>query len=73
MGPYAGRIMRALTFRGMVLGDDLSLRNHEMNGPPTYEHWSSCWSVFQAAMIMLDACAPPRLVAYARHIQTYAI
>ena len=71
-GPYAGRIMRALTFRGMILGDDLSLRNHGMKGPPTFEHWSACWAVFQAAMIILDACDPPHLVAYARHIQNFS-
>ena len=71
-GPYAGRIMRALTFRGMILGGDLSLRNHEMKGPPTFERWSACWAVFQAAMIMLDACDPPHLVAYARHIQNFS-
>ena len=71
-GPFAGRIMRALTFRCMVIGGDMSMRTQELKGPPTYEHWQASWNVCQAAMIMLGACVPPHLVAYARLIQNHS-
>ena len=58
-GPYGGRITRALTFHGIVMGDNMKLRRQECKGPPTYEHWVACWAVFQAGMIMLDAFDPP--------------
>jgi hypothetical protein len=57
---------------GLIMSANGELIHHEFKGPPTIEHWSACWEVFMAGMIMLNACSPPYLLAYGALIAHYA-
>jgi hypothetical protein len=57
---------------GLIMAANGELVLHEFKGPPDYEHWKACWDVFQSAMIMLKACNPAYLIAYADFIGRYA-
>jgi hypothetical protein len=71
-GPHGVRIQKAMKLTGLVLTANGDLIQHECKGPPDFGHWSSCFRVFMSAMIMLGACSPPHLIAYADLIAHYA-
>ncbi len=66
------RILKKMKITGLIMVGQGEFAPHEYRGPPDYEHWLACWEVFQTAMIMLNACSPPYLLAYAAHIGHYA-
>ena len=57
---------------GLIVGPDGIMIMQEQKGPPDYPHWYACWIVFQMGMIMVDACIPPWLIAYAKMICEFA-
>jgi hypothetical protein len=61
-----------MKLNGLILSPGGELIQHEFKGPPDFEHWSACWEVYATAMIMLGACSPPHLLAYAAMIGHYA-
>jgi hypothetical protein len=71
-GPHGIRIQKAMKVSGLIMSPGGELVQHEYKGPPDFEHWQACWEVYQTAMIMLDACAPPYLIAYSALIGHYA-
>jgi hypothetical protein len=71
-GPHGMRILKQMKVSGLVMSANGELMHHEFKGPPSVEHWLACWEVFMAGMIMLNACAPPFLLAYGALIAGYA-
>jgi hypothetical protein len=57
---------------GLIMAPGGSFSHTEFKGPPDYDHWLACFKIFMSAMIMLGACAPPYLLAYAALIGHYA-
>jgi hypothetical protein len=70
-GPHGLRILKKMKVAGLIMVGQGEFAPHEYRGPPDYEHWLACWEVYQTAMIMLDACSPPYLLAYAALIGHY--
>jgi hypothetical protein len=70
-GPHGMRILKKMKVAGLIMVGQGEFAPHEYRGPPDYEHWLACWEVYQTAMIMLDACSPPYLLAYAALIGHY--
>jgi hypothetical protein len=71
-GPHGIRILKQMKVSGLIMSAGGEFMHHEFKGPPSIDHWLACWEVFMAAMIMLDACAPPFLLAYGALIAQYA-
>jgi hypothetical protein len=71
-GPHGMRILKQMKVSGLIMSAGGEFIHHEFKGPPSIEHWLACWEVFMAGMIMLDACAPPFLLAYGALIAHYA-
>ena len=72
-GIFHIRTAKSFLFRGLVVGPGGILIEQELKGPPSFEHWSPCWKVFQCGMISADACMPPFLIAYYTMIKCFAI
>ena len=62
-GPYGNRLSKIRKFEAQVFVDG-ELKTRILRGPSNFESWSACWSVFRAAMIMLDKASPQVLDDY---------
>ena len=71
-GPHQIRILKAMKLSGLIMSSSGELIPHEFKGPPDFDHWRACWDVYQSSMIMLKACNPACLIAYADFIGRYA-
>lgn len=73
-GPYGQRLLRKQTFTAWFLNPvsgDWSRR--EQPGPATFNEWYKNWKVYRTAMLLLEACDPERLDAYAELIRSYVL
>jgi hypothetical protein len=73
---YHFRTLKAFKCAGMIPGPPdangaQTFMQQEFKGPPEYSFWWKAWRVFQAAMIMAEACMPTFLKRYAKMIRTY--
>jgi hypothetical protein len=71
-GPHQVRAQKAMKLTGLSFNSSGELVPQELRGPPDFGHWSACFRVFLSAMVMLDACLPPYLVAYVEFIAKFA-
>ena len=72
-GSFHTRTAKSFRCRGHILGPGGSLIEQELKGPPSFDHWSPSWDVFQCGMISADACIPPWLIAYRAMVRGFAI
>ena len=62
-GPCGCRLAKIRKFEALVF-EDVELKTRILRAPSNFESWSACWSVFRAAMIMLDLASPQVLDDY---------
>ena len=71
-GPYDARTVKLRQFHSHVLTREGTWQKHLLSGPSDYQAWEAAWSVFEAAMIMLDAALPGQLRFYKQGIRQLA-
>ena len=69
--PFGHRIQRKVKLTGMVMGPDGKLQNIELKGPPNYETWEECFSLWQTGMVMLQAISFATTERYKETIKQY--
>ena len=71
-GPFQHRIQKKIKMKGMRFTASGEITTVELYGPPDFEAWRECYSVFRTGCIMFDAIAPARLDQYEKVIRKYA-
>ena len=51
--PYSRRAQKNLKAKGFLLQPDGSWRQTEVQGPPTFASWETCWEVYRTVLLML--------------------
>jgi hypothetical protein len=69
-GPHGKRLLEKLTFLSFVLLPSGQWQRQELEGPPSYDTWWSCWRVYRACMLLLEAADAENLDNYAEHIRS---
>ena len=67
--PYGERLYEELAFAPRQMRADGEWVIPQIRGPKSFAYWESCWKVFEAAMIMLNAASPASLQAYHKGIR----
>ena len=60
-GNYRIRTAKTFRCRELIMGPGGVL----IKGPPDFEHWISCWEVYQCGKISANVCIPAVFIAYA--------
>ena len=69
-GPHGRRAMKKLMYTAQfVCPETGKLVRQELQGPPSFEAWWKCWSVYKTTLLLLDAVQPLPLEAYAEYIR----
>ena len=51
--PYARRTQKHMKAKGFLLQEDGTWKQSEVQGPPSFEAWASCWDVYRTILLML--------------------
>ena len=75
---YHFRTLKAFKCAGMIPGPPdangaQTFMQQEFKGPPEYSFWWKAWRVYQAAMIMAEACMPTFLKRYATYCSSHPL
>ncbi|MCH1521551.1 MAG: hypothetical protein L7T80_01840 [Arenicellales bacterium] len=70
-GNFQGRLARAMRCEGMVPGPNGTSVRASFPGPPDFTTWAVCFTVYIAAMVMLEIAIPPWLEGYLKLIKDY--
>ena len=68
LGPFHIRTMKAWKWIAAVLVNG-RVADTEIKGPPDFDTWLACWTVFQTCMIMAGACIAHYLESYGSMVQ----
>jgi len=70
-GPHHYRLLKKIKLSGMQIMPNGVLHNIELAGPPNFEMWEKCMTVFKTGCIQLELLSPARVEAYMNVIKSY--
>ena len=70
-GPHQYRLLKKIKLSGMQIMPNGTLNTVELAGPPTFEMWEKCMTVFRTGCIQLGLLTPARVDAYIDVVKSY--